>query len=97
MCDYLDVLQTTIEYEAAEVLEDTLNQKLAGDLADQIAAAIVESERHGFRTIRYVLLDSETGQLESRMLYLSYAEAEAASNEPQHGEKCLVGTLLCDC
>jgi hypothetical protein len=97
MCDYLNVLQETIEYEAAEVLEDTLNQKLAGDLADQIAEAVIEGERHGFRTIRYVLLDSETGQLESRMLYLSYAEAETACSEPQHGTKCFVGTLLCDC
>ena len=98
MCEYLNSLQETIEIEAAQVLEDTLSQQLTRDLADQIAQAVIESERHDFRQVLYLLIDGETGQLESRKLYESYAEAEKAIKEPQHGylNQSLIATLLCD-
>lgn len=95
MKQYYDELQETIEREAEELLCETLNDTLASDLAQSLAHDIVELERCG-TTVRYVLIDGETGQLESRRLYEEYDEADRDADElhRRHGRSCTVATLL---
>jgi len=97
MKPYYDELQETIEREAEELLSETLNDRLARDLAQNIADDVVQLEQCG-TAVRYVLIDGETGQLESRRLYEEYDEAEKDANEldKRHERSCLVGTLLCE-
>jgi hypothetical protein len=97
MKHYYDELQETIEREAEELLCETLNDRLASDLAQNIAHDVVELEQCG-TAVRYLLIDGETGQLESRRLYEQHEEAERDANElyKRHERSCLIGTLLCD-
>lgn len=97
MKQYYDELQETIEREAEELLSETLNDRLASDLAQNIADDVVQLEQCG-TAVRYVLIDGETGQLESRRLYETYDEAEKDANDlyKRHERSCLVATLLCE-
>lgn len=95
MKHYFDELQETIAREAEELLCETLNDRLASDLAQNIADDVVQLEQCG-TAVRYLLVDGETGQLESRRLYETYDEAEHDSNElyKRRERSCLIGTLL---
>jgi hypothetical protein len=95
--NYYDELNETIQRQAEELLSETLNDRLAEDLARDIADDVVQLERCG-TTVRYLLIDEHTGELESQRLYEEYEEAEKDSNElhKRHERSCLVATLLCD-
>lgn len=97
MKHYLDELQETIERQAEELLSETLNDRLAADLAQNIADDVVQLERCG-TTVRYLLIDFKTGQLESRVLYEAYedAEKEAVERSKRDNDFCTVATLLCN-
>jgi len=45
----------------------------------------IDDEMRAFFSIRYVLLDPESGQLESRRFYESYSEAEQAAKQRCYG------------
>lgn len=45
-------------------------------------------------TVRYVLVDAETGQLESRTLFMEEQAAEEAAKQPSNGKSCRVAMLL---
>jgi hypothetical protein len=46
--------------------------------------------------VRYVLIDGQTGRLESRRLYEEFTEAKRDAHElhKRYERSCLVGTLL---
>lgn len=94
---YHDELQETIAREAEDLLSKTLNDRLARGLAKNIADDVVQLEQGG-TAVRYLLIDAETGQLESRWLYEEYDEAEKDAKElyRRHERSCLIGTLLCE-
>ena len=95
MKHYFDELQGTIAREAKEMLSETLNDRLASDLAQNIADDVVQIEQSGM-AIRYVLIDGQTGQLQSRRLYEEFTEAKQDARElhKRYERSCLVGTLL---
>jgi hypothetical protein len=95
MKKYYHELQEPIEREAEELLSETLNDRLTSDLAQNIADDVVQIEQCG-TAVRYVLIDAETGQLESRRLYEEYDEVERDAHElfRRHERSCLVGMLL---
>ena len=45
-------------------------------------------------TVRYVLVDADTGQLESRTLFTEEDAAEEAAKQPINGKSCRVAMLL---
>jgi len=47
-------------------------------------------------TVRYVLVDADTGQLESRTLFTEQDAAEEAAKQPINGKSCRVAMLLLD-
>ncbi|MCL4204897.1 MAG: hypothetical protein KJ000_20655 [Pirellulaceae bacterium] len=95
--NHYDELEETIERVAEEVLSETLNDRLAADLAQGIAHDVVELDRCG-TTVKFLLIDENTGELESPRLYGQREEAEKDSNDlyRRHGRACLVATLHCD-
>jgi hypothetical protein len=95
MKPYYDELLETIEREAEGLLSETLNDRLASDLAQNIADDVVQIEQCG-TAVRYVLIDDETEQLESRRVYEEFTDAERDANElcKRRERSCLVGTLL---
>jgi len=95
MKQYYHELQETIAREAEELLSETLNDRLASDLAQNIADTVVQIEQSGM-AVRYVLIDGQTGRLESRRLYEEFTEAKRDAHElyKRYERSCLVGTLL---
>ena len=95
MKPYYDDLQETIEREAEGLLGETLNDRLASDLAQNIADDVVQFEQCG-TAVRYVLIDDETEELDSRRIYKEFTDAERDANElhKRRERSCLVGTLL---
>ena len=47
-------------------------------------------------TVRYVLVDGETGQLESRTLLPAHTAADEAEKEENRGNSCRVAVVLLD-
>ena len=45
-------------------------------------------------TVRYVLVDADTGQLESRTLFTEKEAAEEAAKQPINGKSCRVAIVL---
>ena len=86
--DFLDPLEDIIVEQF-----DVLDGHYARNTAHDVLSALVGGIEHE-STIRYVLVDGETGQLESRMLYEEYSEAENAAKEARHGKLCQVATLI---
>jgi hypothetical protein len=86
--DFLDPLEEII-VEQFEVLDDSYARDMASDILGTLVGTI-ENEN----VIRYLLIDGETGQLESRTLYTEFIEAENAAREERHGKSCQVATLI---
>jgi hypothetical protein len=86
--DFLDSLEDII-VEQFSVLDERYARDMFKEMQETLSSTI-ENEN----TIRYVLIDGETGQLESRMLYEEYSEAEKAAKEDRHGLPCQVATLI---
>jgi hypothetical protein len=93
--NYYDELEETIGRVAEEVLSETLSDGLAADLAQGIAHEVVDLERCG-TTVRFLLIDENTGELESPRLYEEFADADQDANElyKRRERSCLVGTLF---
>lgn len=93
---YYEELRERIECETESLLSETLNDRLAADLAKAIACEVVDGECRELET-RYVLVDLKTGQLESRVLYEKFEEAEkeAAELSTRHNDTCVIATLIC--
>lgn len=83
--EFLDPLEEIIVEQF-----DVLDRNYADEMAKDILGTIVGQIEHE-NEIRYVLIDSETGQLESRSLYESLEEAQQAA---ERTGRCLVGTLI---
>ena len=47
-------------------------------------------------TVRYVLVDGETGQLESRTLFSDQSAADEAAKQEIRGKSCRVAVVLLD-
>jgi hypothetical protein len=88
--DFLDSLEGII-VEQFSVLDERYARDMFKEMQETLSATI-ENENE----IRYVLMDSETGQMESRMLYEEFSEAEKAAKEDRHGRSCQVATLILD-
>lgn len=88
--DFLDPLEDTI-VEQFSVLDEQYARDMFKEMQETLSSTI-ENEND----IRYVLIDGETGQLESRTLYEEFSEAEKAAKEDQHGGSCQVATLILD-
>ena len=86
--DYLDALIEIIK-DRFSVLHEGYLDDLLIDLKKD-----AEQELEDSFTVRYVLVDGETGQLESRTLFLSQQAAEDAAKESAHGKSCRVGIVL---
>lgn len=75
---------------------NVLDDRYARDMAKEVLGSLVGTIEHE-NEIRYLLIDRETAQLESRRLYETFAEAEQALKQlPTGGNPCLVGTLIID-
>jgi len=85
--DFLDPLEDII-IEQFSVLDADYSRDMVGELLPTLTAAI-ESEHE----IRFVLIDGETGQLESRRLFEEYQQALDAMKD-KNLTHCLIGTLL---
>jgi hypothetical protein len=90
--NYDNTIQELIEEELNSILNDEYAMRIARDLTRSIIGELKSDVDE-----RYALIDGETGQLESRTLYENLDEAEQAAKQAQHGESCLVATLLLDC
>jgi len=77
--DFIRHLDTIISRKFG-VLSETYIHDCVSDLAHEI-----DDELRDFFSVRYVLLDPETGQLESRRFYESYSEAENAAKQRCYG------------
>ena len=80
---YFNEFEDTIEEIISSHLGKTLADELAWDLAHDCREAIVAELNRG-HDFRYVLIDGETGQIESRVLFDTRQEAEKAREEPLH-------------
>ena len=72
---YFDDYEDDFSNIIAEELQQTLNDELTNDYAKRCAKEIVGHILHD-QEMRYLVIDGETGQLESRSLHESYEEAE---------------------
>ena len=88
--DFLDPLEDII-VEQFSVLDERYARDMFKEMQETLSSTI-ENEND----IRFVLIDSETGQMESRMLYEEFSDAEKAAKEARHGESCRVATLILD-
>ena len=85
--DFLEPLEDII-IEQFEVLNADYAMDMARDVTKSLSIAIErESE------VRYVLIDRDTGQLESRVLYEEYEEARKAIQLATL-EGCVIATLI---
>jgi len=73
--------------ETFNVLDNRYASDMAREVEKSVYAAIKENE------IRYLLIDGETGQLESRRLFESYQEA-LDDIKDMNLTHCIVGTLI---
>ena len=81
--------------ELDSILEDTLNVLHPGyveDIAKEVITVLETSIDNDHET-RFLLIDRETGQLESRQLYLTWNEAQEATKQSSF-ENCAIATLL---
>lgn len=92
MRNYFDQLEYEILGDVREILRNTLSDGLADEVASEVAAQAIQTLQDR-QTVRFLLLNSE-GQLESRVLYEEYTEAEKLTKTVKDG--CLVGMLVCD-
>jgi len=88
--EFIDVLTDSIKERFG-----VLDQAYIDDLLLEVRKdAELELESHF--TVRYVLVDADTGQLESRTLFTEQEAAEQAAKEPINGQSCRVAMLLLD-
>jgi hypothetical protein len=77
------------------ILEDTfsvLSPSYVQDMAHEVTRELEDAIDNDHET-RFVLIDRETGQLESRQLFVSWNEAEEAMKQSVF-ENCAIGTVL---
>jgi len=86
--DYLDALMEIIKDRFGVLHEGYLDDVLTDVKED------AEQELEDCFTIRYVLVDGETGQLESRTLFTEQQAAEDAAKQNIHGTSCRVAVVL---
>ncbi len=86
--DFTDTFADIIEGE----LTDTLSQELSFDFARRAAKEIVDAIDREHEE-RFMLIDRETGELETRRVYKTFAEAEQATKEELY-KHCLISVLL---
>lgn len=85
--DFLEPLEDII-IKQFEVLNADYAMGIARDITKSLGVAIEhESE------VRYVLIDRETRQLESRVLYEEYEEAQKAIQQVT-SDGCVIATLI---
>jgi len=86
--DFIDSLMDIIKERFGVLHEGYLDDLLIDVKKD------AEQELEDRFTIRYVLVDGETGQLESRTLFTEQQAAEDAAKQNIHGTSCRVAIVL---
>lgn len=86
--DFIDSLADIIKERFGVLHEGYLDDLLIDVKKD------AEQELEDHFTIRYVLVDGETGQLESRTLFTEQQAAEDAAKQNMHGASCRVAVVL---
>lgn len=86
--DYLDALIEIIKDRFGVLHEGYLDDLLIDVKKD------AEQELEDCFTVRYVLVDGESGQLESRTLFTEQQAAEDAAKQRTHGTSCRVAIVL---
>lgn len=86
--DFIDSLADIVKERFSVLHEGYLDDVLMDVKKD------AEQELEDCFTIRYVLVDGETGQLESRTLFTQQQAAEDAAKQNIHGKSCRVAIVL---
>ena len=87
--EFIDALTDSIKERFG-----VLDQAYIDDLLLEVRRD-AELELESRFTVRYVLVDADTGQLESRTLFTEQA-AEEAAKQPINGKSCRVAVVLLD-
>ena len=88
--EFIDALTDSIK-ERFGVLDEGYIDDLLVDVKKD-----AEQELEAYFTVRYVLIDGETGQLESRTLFAEEKAAEEAAQRGPHGKSCRLAVLFLD-
>ena len=88
--EFIDALTDSIKERFG-----VLDQAYIDDLLLEVRKD-AELELESRFTVRYVLVDADTGQLESRTLFTEEQAAEEAAKQPINGKSCRVAMLLLD-
>ena len=88
--EFIDALTDSIKERFG-----VLDQAYIDDLLLEVRKD-AEDELESRFTVRYVLVDADTGQLESRTLFTEEDAAEEAAKQPINGKSCRVAMLLLD-
>jgi len=88
--DIIDALTDSIKERFG-----VLDQAYIDDLLLEVRKD-AEDELQTRFTVRYVLVDGETGQLESRTLFADQSAADEAAKQEIRGKSCRVAVVLLD-